>query len=956
MNKARAHWLDRDTFAWDYSAEGGEQVFLVYKSEGGLSEESALRDGTTIELERVGEGLSGSLREKSPHLREYAVYRLREEHSAAVLEILQSQIILVAAKGNTVIKSTGVQIPGVLDDLYAYHGTLGAVVREDGSVQLSVWAPTAKSVSVVALTDVHGRVAQNEEYVHYTDSSVEHEHAVVSQLYRSPGNAGVWELDAAEAEHGKTHLQAGTKYKYRVEVYDRLSGSIRCCDVTDPYSRALTTDSTWSVAVDLVNPVLKPDGWDELVHEKPPLEHFVDMVLYELHVRDFSINDQTVSEDKRGKYTAFTEASSNGVAHLKALSQAGLTHVHLLPVFDIASVPEDPSARIEPSIPTDAGTASHLQAEAVRKVQDVDSFNWGYDPWHYAVPEGSYAVSPNGPMRTLEFRHMVQSLNRMGLRVVMDVVYNHTFASGFIKQAEYSVFDKIVPGYYYRLDMDGDVEESTCMNNTASEHAMMEKLMLDSLRVWATHYKVDGFRFDLMGHHMKDTMLKIRTMLDGIDPTICMYGEGWDFGEVAHNARGVNATQHNMAGTGIGTFNDRVRDAVRGGGAFDSGQSLVTNQGFCNGLYVRPNENNHGSPEEKAALLQNSDIIRVALAANLADYTLEAADGTVKRGQDIDYKGSPAGYNQSPREHIAYVSAHDNQTLYDNNVYKLRKDCPMRERVATQQLAVDIPLMCQGVPFLHAGCEMLRSKSLERDSYNSGDWFNRLYFDHSHNNFGIGLPVEPGGDESIMVPLLQNASFIPNKSDITEMVGHVGMMLQIRQSSRLFRLNTRDEVLERVRFHNTGARQIPGVVVMSISDKTVTEAFDWRAAETNAPLSPLHLYLRANQLKLDTQVPLEDLDPERELVIVCLNATATQHRVRLRGHDADETLLRLQPHSLMQERVIERISTQVDGTPSTPTNQQAQDSVQWCRKTTDGRAYELLVPPLGTTVFELPQK
>ncbi|MCA9957361.1 MAG: hypothetical protein KC434_21685, partial [Anaerolineales bacterium] len=172
----------------------------------------------------------------------------------------------------------------------------------------------------------------------------------------------------------------------------------------------------------------------------------------------------------RGKFAAFTEKNSDGVKHLQKLAKAGVTHVHLLPVFDIATINEDPTQRQEPAIPPAAGPASDEQATAVRAVRDLDAYNWGYDPFHYTVPEGSYATDPNGPARILEFRQMVQALNEMGLRVVMDVVYNHTAAAG---QDAKSVLDKIVPGYYHRLDDDGQVATSTCCANTATEHTMM---------------------------------------------------------------------------------------------------------------------------------------------------------------------------------------------------------------------------------------------------------------------------------------------------------------------------------------------------------------------------------------------------------------------------------------------------------------------------------------------------
>jgi pullulanase-type alpha-1,6-glucosidase len=304
--------------------------------------------------------------------------------------------------------------------------------------------------------------------------------------------------------------------------------------------------------------------------------------------------------------------------------------VHLLPVFDIATINENKAERQEPVIPAAAPDSDQQQA-AVMANAGLDGFNWGYDPFHYTVPEGSYSTSPDGAARITEFRAMVQALHAAGLRVVMDVVYNHTNASG---QAAKSVLDKVVPGYYHRLNADGAVETSTCCANTASEHAMFEKLML--IRWRPSQYGVDGFRFDLMGHHMKDNMLKVQSTLAAIDPTIYLYGEGWNFGEVANNARWVNATQLNMAGTGIGTFSDRLRDAVRGGGPFDGGDSLVANQGFINGLWYDPNDKNSGSDSEKAKLLLYADQIRVGLAGNLADYEFVDRNGNVVKGSEVD--------------------------------------------------------------------------------------------------------------------------------------------------------------------------------------------------------------------------------------------------------------------------------------------------------------------------------
>jgi pullulanase-type alpha-1,6-glucosidase len=544
------------------------------------------------------------------------------------------------------------------------------------------------------------------------------------------------------------------------------------------------------------------------------------------------VNDPTVPEELQGTFKAFTLDNTAGMNHLEALAEAGLSHLHLLPVFDIATINENKAEWQEAdwselaSYPPD----SDQQQALITQYEDLDGFNWGYDPFHYTVPEGSYSTNPDGSTRIVEFREMVQSINEMGLRVVMDVVYNHTNSSG---QDEKSVLDRIVPGYYHRLNDKGQVETSTCCQNTASEHAMMEKLMVDSLVTWAKEYKVDAFRFDLMGHHMVSNMVAIREALDaltleedGVDgKSIYLYGEGWNFGEVANNARGVNATQLNVGGLGIGTFSDRLRDAVRGGGPFDSGQDLIRNQGFANGLYYDPNALNSGSQAELDRLLLSSDQIRVGMAGNLAAYTFEDRNGNTVTGAEVDYNGQPAGYTQDPQEDITYISKHDNQTLYDNNTYKNPVGLSMADRVRSQNVGMSTVLLGQGVPFMHAGSDLLRSKSLDRDSFNSGDWFNKLDFSYQENNFGVGLPVAGKNQDNwdIMEPLLANAALQPAPDDIAFSAALFQELLAIRDSSSLFRLQTAAEIQERVAFHNTGPSQLPGMIVMTISDLTAVD-------------------------------------------------------------------------------------------------------------------------------------
>jgi pullulanase-type alpha-1,6-glucosidase len=298
---------------------------------------------------------------------------------------------------------------------------------------------------------------------------------------------------------------------------------------------------------------------------------------------------------------------------------------------------------------------------------------------------------------------------------------------------------------------------------------------------------------------------------------VYLYGEGWNFGEVANNARGVQASQLNMAGTGIGTFSDRLRDGARGGGPF----SGLQEQGFLTGLGYDPNVTPQGSPADQLArLLLAADWIRVGLAGNLADYELVDRFGNLVQASEIDYNGQPAGYTADPQEVINYVEAHDNETLFDAIQLKAPVPTPMAERVRMQNLGMSLLAFGQGVPFFHAGVELLRSKSLDRNSYNSGDWFNRLDFSGQDDNWGVGLPPARDNQSSwpIHGPLLADPALDPQPGDIGQALEHFREVLAIRRSSPLFRLRTGEDVRERVRFHNTGPGQIPGLIVMTVSD------------------------------------------------------------------------------------------------------------------------------------------
>jgi pullulanase-type alpha-1,6-glucosidase len=531
------------------------------------------------------------------------------------------------------------------------------------------------------------------------------------------------------------------------------------------------------------------------------------MVVYELHVRDFSINDSTVSAPHRGKYAAFTETASNGMKHMAALARAGLTDVHLLPVYDLGSVPEARCA-----VPAPKGLpAGETQQALVRKTAETDCFNWGYDPYHYNAPEGSYATDPgDGAKRVIEFRQMVQSLHRAGLRVGMDVVFNHTFIAG---QHEKSVLDRIVPGYYHRLNAAGGIERSTCCDNTATENLMMGKLMTDSVALWATQYKIDSFRFDLMGHQPRAAMEQLRERVNkAAGRPVQLIGEGWNFGEVADGARFVQASQLSLNGTGIGTFNDRLRDAARGGSAGDAGEAMITRQGYINGFAYDSNDKAGAQPASE--LLRAADMVRVGMAGSIRSYPLLTYKDAIVPLQEIDYGGQPAGYASEPSEVVNYVENHDNQTLFDINVLKLPLATTTADRSRVQVLGMALDAFSQGVAYFHAGIDVLRSKSLDRNSFNSGDWFNRIDWSYRDNYFGTGLPPadDNGKDWPLLERLLANPAIKPRPGDIAFARDAFRDLLRIRASSSLFRLRSAGDIRQRLRFFNTGSKQEPTVI------------------------------------------------------------------------------------------------------------------------------------------------
>ncbi|WP_225074389.1 pullulanase-type alpha-1,6-glucosidase [Streptomyces sp. CoT10] len=792
---SKAVWIDRDTVALK-GVEGAASTQLVYSHDGSITVQGGTLtsdDERWLRLARTT--LSDAQKARFPHLKDYPAWSVDPRDRARVREALRGQVVASQRAANgAVLAATGVQLAGVLDDVYgtsAAKAQLGPVFHQ-GVPTLSVWAPTAQGVAL----ELDGKAVA----MHRDDTT------------------GVWSVTGPASWKNKP-------YRYVVTVWAPTAGKVVTNKVTDPYSVALTANSERSLVVDLDDRALAPSGWSGLA--KPKAVPLRDAQIQELHIRDFSVADRTVPARDQGTYRAFTDKNSDGSRHLRELAKAGTSYVHLLPAFDIATIPEKKADQATPdcdlaSYPAD----SERQQACVARTAAQDAYNWGYDPYHYTVPEGSYATDPDGTARTVEFRQMVKALNQDGLRVVMDVVYNHTAAAG---QADTSVLDRIVPGYYQRLLADGSVANSTCCANTAPENAMMGKLVVDSVVTWARQYKVDGFRFDLMGHHPKANMLAVREALDaltlkkdGVDgKNIILYGEGWNFGEVADDARFVQATQRNMAGTGIATFSDRARDAVRGGGPFDDDPGV---QGFASGLYTDPNSSagNGSRAEQKARLLHYQDLIKVGLSGNLAAYRFTDTSGKEVTGAEVDYNGSPAGYAGAPGDALAYADAHDNESLFDALAYKLPSATSADDRARMQVLAMATAALSQGPALSQAGTDLLRSKSLDRNSYDSGDWFNAIHWNCADGNgFGRGLPMAADNQDKwpYAKPLLTSVAV--GCPQIQGASAAYRDLLRIRTTEQAFSLATAAQVQRNLSFPLSGGDETPGVITMRLGDLVV---------------------------------------------------------------------------------------------------------------------------------------
>ncbi|WP_020424609.1 type I pullulanase [Paenibacillus sp. OSY-SE] len=535
---------------------------------------------------------------------------------------------------------------GILDS-YVYTGDdLGVTLSPEAST-FKVWAPTVGKATLAL----------------YDSAELAKETPSRELPMERDADTGVWSAAAS----GNLN---GTYYMYKLQFPD---GTMTYA--LDPYARSSSVNSGKSAVVDLA--ATNPSNWAADV--KPPFLQPTDAVIYELHMRDFSISsDSGVSALNRGKFTAFTETGTTltgkpdmktGIDHLKEL---GVTHVHLLPTYDFGSVNEQ---KVDDP------------ASAERK------FNWGYDPVNYNVPEGSYATASaqeDPAKRIREFKAMVQALHDQGIRVVLDVVYNHTFVTGM--ESDLSVFDKIVPGYYYRTDAQGALTNGSGVGNeVATDRPMVSKYVRDSVKHWAEQYNVDGFRFDLMKLVDLNTTRGIISDVKAIDPSIIVYGEPWSGGNTPL-ASELQIEKGKQRGEGFAVFNDNFRGAIKGG-SDDASKGFATGAGG-----------------------QEAGIVKGVL-------------------------GATTDFTAAPTETINYVTAHDNLNLWDKVLKTQGKDADIKtnpfatlternvldnETVKRSLLANGIVLTAQGIPFLHAGDELLRSKFGDHNSYQSPDAINQI--------------------------------------------------------------------------------------------------------------------------------------------------------------------------------------------------------------------------------------
>ena len=609
-----------------------------------------------------------------------------------------------------------------------YRGNdLGLIYTPQGS-HFRIWSPAAEKAELI-----------------FYGSSLGNDRKSVIQL--SKAENGTWKAFVSG------NLK-GSYYVFRIFTHGKW-----LAEVPDPYAKAVGTNGRRAVVVDMKD--TRPFGWEA---DKSPVFSSrkgmpaktgglpVDAVIYELHVRDATI-DASSAVGAKGKFSGLTEVAAMNIGAVQTgldhLQELGVTHVHLLPSYDFYSIDESK--------------------------RDSLQYNWGYDPLNYNTPEGSYSSNPDdGITRIKEFKEMIQAMHKKGLRVVMDVVYNHTMLT------ENSYFNQLVPGYYYRQTADGSFSNaSACGNETASERPMMRKFMRESLKFWVEEYHIDGFRFDLMGIHDIETMNLISKELHQLKPDILLYGEGWTAGSspIPDSLRALKKNAYQL--DKIAVFSDDFRDGIKGS-VFEH-----KDKGFVSG---------------KPGMEESIKFGVVAACKHpQVDYT------------KVNYSKAP--YAKEPGQVVSYCECHDNHVLWDKLAISNSTDSPELRR-KMHMLALSIVLTSQGISFLHAGTEFLRSKKGVENSFNAGDSINAInWFD---------------------------------KADNSDVFQFVRGLIAMRRDHPAFRMVTAEQIASNITFEQVG----DGLVSFTINGESVGD--DWKKVRViyNSRTEPVKIPLQSGNWQI----------------------------------------------------------------------------------------------------------
>ncbi|MBU2883602.1 DUF3372 domain-containing protein [Psychrosphaera sp. B3R10] len=704
--------------------------------------------------------------------------------------ILQGTITVVAENADQeMIAATGVQTAKIIDALYtqgnndANEATLG-VIYEDGKVKNALWAPTAQSVIINIYNDV------------FVDGDYE---LFKSQEMTFDILTGIWSFEASAADVDQKLFQ------YEVSVFHSETGKFESLDVVDPYSVNLTTNTEYSKYVNLDDANLLPSGWTQ--NTAVNMVNPEDYVFYTGHVRDFSILDESTTPAHRGKFLAFTDSTSSPVQHLQSLADAGITHVQLMPINNIANIDDRAESSVNlgntvsklcgkkpgAEVCLDIGenstetlgdilagldSTSDKSRDLLSELVNIDSYDFGYNSNLFTAPEGIYATNSADSSRIIELREMVQALHDMGLKVSLDFDFSHTNDSGLLDD---SILDQVVPGYYHRRDpQTGRILDVTSAEDTASEHAMMTKLIADTLVTYSKHFNIDAFHLTAIDLIPSDSLLAIRNAVKAVNDNTYIYGSANNIALSTFTA--ANATT--LTNTEVGLVNANMQDAVTSAVLFNQSQ-----------------------------FIDEIDKLRISMVGNIANYRLENKMGNINQAKDL-YTNSLV---QDPAEIVNTIATVNSETLFDALQYNLAGDFLPDERIRAHQISMAIPLLSQGIPSLQMGSDLLRSKSMSTLSNTGGDWINRVDFTQQSNNWNVALPIMLS-DEVKAKSLLMDSNIQVYSDNINSSAELVKEFLQIRKSSPLFRLTTADDIIDRVGFHNTGQNALHNLIAMSIDD------------------------------------------------------------------------------------------------------------------------------------------